>query len=167
MSALHGHFFFIPATMTSNFQGFLSQILSITIVFSLFLRRSQYFPYQCWVLNKGTTGTIFIMSLVWRDPWQGIEPRTSLTRSQYSTARLSRRCFYILWLFEYFYSRWSQYCWVVSILLGGLDTVRWSQYCRMVSILLCGLDTVRWSQYCWMVSILLGDLDTVRWSWRC
>jgi len=25
------------------------------------------------VLNKGTTGTIFITSLVWRGPWLGIE----------------------------------------------------------------------------------------------
>jgi len=26
------------------------------------------------VLNKGSTGTIFITSLVWRGPWLGIEP---------------------------------------------------------------------------------------------
>ena len=29
-------------------------------------------PFQCWVLNKGTTGTIFITSLVWRGPWLNI-----------------------------------------------------------------------------------------------
>ena len=29
--------------------------------------------FQRWVLNKGTTGTIFITSLVWRCPWLGIE----------------------------------------------------------------------------------------------
>ena len=29
------------------------------------------------MLNKGTTGTIFITSLVWRGPWLGIEPGTS------------------------------------------------------------------------------------------
>ena len=57
----------------------------------LFLRKSQYFPFQGWVLNKGTTGTIFITSLVWRGPWLGIEPETSGTRSQHSTTRLSRR----------------------------------------------------------------------------
>ena len=28
------------------------------------------------VLNKGTTGTIFITSLVWRGSWLGIEPET-------------------------------------------------------------------------------------------
>ena len=36
--------------------------------------KSQYFPFQCGVLNKGTTGTIFITSLLWRGPWLGIEP---------------------------------------------------------------------------------------------
>ena len=38
------------------------------------MRKSQYFPFECSVLNKGTTGTIFITSLVWRGPWLGIEP---------------------------------------------------------------------------------------------
>ena len=41
--------------------------------------------------NKGTTGTIFITSLVWRGPCLGIKPGTSRTRSHYSTTRLSRR----------------------------------------------------------------------------
>ena len=43
------------------------------------------------MLNKGTTGTIFITSLVWRGPWLGIEPGTSRTRSQHYITRLSRR----------------------------------------------------------------------------
>ena len=55
------------------------------------MRKSQYFQFQFWVLNKGTTGIIFITSLVWRGPWQGIEPGTSRTRSQHSTTRISRR----------------------------------------------------------------------------
>jgi len=38
------------------------------------------------VLNKGTTGTIFITSLVWRGAWLGIEPGTSHTQSQHSTS---------------------------------------------------------------------------------
>ena len=46
------------------------------------MRKSQYYPFQCWMLNKGTTGTIFIKSLVWRGPWLEIEPRTSSTWSQ-------------------------------------------------------------------------------------
>ena len=78
--------------MTSDFEGFSIQILSITfILLSYFMRNSQHFPFQGSVLKKGTTGTIFITSLVWRGPWLGIEPRTSRTRSQQSTTRLSRR----------------------------------------------------------------------------
>ena len=78
--------------MTSDFEGFLYQILSITISFYLnSWERASIFPFQCWVLNKGTTGTIFITSLVWRGPWLGIEPGTSRTRIQHSTTRLSRR----------------------------------------------------------------------------
>ena len=82
-------------SMISDFEGFLSQILFITFfVLSLFFRKSQYFPFQLWVLNKGTTGTIFITSLVWRGPWLGIEPGTARTRSQHYTTRLSRRRWY-------------------------------------------------------------------------
>ena len=57
----------------------------------LILEKEPVFPFQCWVLNKGTTGTIFIKSLVWRGPWLGIEPGTSRTQSQHSTTWLSRR----------------------------------------------------------------------------
>ena len=53
--------------------------------------RASVFPFECSVLNKGTTGTIFITSLVWRGPWLGIEPGISRTRSQHYTTRLSRR----------------------------------------------------------------------------
>ena len=49
--------------------------------------RASIFPFECWVLNKETTGTIFITSLVWGGPWLGIEPGTSRTRSQHSTTR--------------------------------------------------------------------------------
>ena len=74
LSLLRGHSVFSSPpqrSMTSDFEGFLYQILSI-IFLSLFLRKSQYFPFQCWVLNEETTGTIFITSLVWRGPWLGI-----------------------------------------------------------------------------------------------
>ena len=80
--------------MTSDFEGFLYQILSITLFSYLnSWERGSIFPFQCWVLSKGTTqsGTIFITSLVWRGPWLGIEPGTSRTRSQPSTTRLSKR----------------------------------------------------------------------------
>ena len=79
--------------MTSNFEGF-----SITDFYPLHLfsylnswEGASIFPFECSVLNKGTTGTIFITSLVWRGPWLGIEPGTSQTRSQHSTTRLWRR----------------------------------------------------------------------------
>ena len=50
-------FFFTHATTTNNV---LYQILSITLFsYLIFLRKSQYFPFQCLVLNKGTTGTIY------------------------------------------------------------------------------------------------------------
>ena len=55
------------------------------------MRKSQYFPFQCWVPNKETTGIIFITSLVLRGPWLEIEPGTSRTRCQHSTTRQSRR----------------------------------------------------------------------------
>ena len=53
--------------------------------------RASIFPFECSVLNKGTTGTIFITSLVWRGPWLGIEPGTSRTQCHHYTTRLLRR----------------------------------------------------------------------------
>ena len=72
LSVLRGHSGFSQRPMTSDFEGFLYQILFITLLsyLILFLRKSQF---QCSVLNKGTTGIIFIMSLVWRD-WLVILP---------------------------------------------------------------------------------------------
>ena len=51
--------------------------------------RASILPFECSMLNKGTTGNIFITSLVWRGPWLRIEPGTSCTRSQHYTTRLS------------------------------------------------------------------------------
>ena len=56
----------------------------LRLIFFPSLPQQPIFPIKCWVLNKGTIGTIFIMSLVWRGPWLGIEPGTSRTRSQHS-----------------------------------------------------------------------------------
>ena len=75
-------------------KDFYPRFYNYIIFLSYFLRKSQYFPFQCWVQNKGTTGTIFIKSLVWRSPWLGIEPGTFRTRCQHSTTRLSRRRFF-------------------------------------------------------------------------
>ena len=75
-------------------KDFLSQILSITLILFSFLNsweRASISPFECSVLNRGTTGTIFITSLVWCCPWLGSESGTSHTRSQHYTTRLSRR----------------------------------------------------------------------------
>mgnify|MGYP007133224162 CR=1 FL=1 len=61
----------------------------------LILLKEPVFPYSMIIPNKGTTGTIFMTSLVWRGPLLGTEPGTSRTRSQHSTTRLSRRRLYI------------------------------------------------------------------------
>ena len=73
-------------------KDFLSQIYPLQLFSYLnSWERASIFPIECSVLNKGTTGTILITSLVWRGPWLGIEPGTSRTRSQHWTTRLSRR----------------------------------------------------------------------------
>ena len=97
LSILHDHsLFFIPAT--SAIDRWLRRIsipdfIQYFFILSLFLRKSPDYPFKCWVLNKGITGTIFIMSLV----WLGIEPGTSRTECQHSTTRLSRRQFVGVW----------------------------------------------------------------------
>ena len=78
--------------MTSDFEGFsipdcIHYIYSYNI--NSWERASIFF--ECSVLNRGSTGTIFITSLVWRGPWIWIEPGTSRTRIQHYTTRLSRR----------------------------------------------------------------------------
>ena len=113
LSVLRGHSVFSSPPqrpMSSEFEGFLYQILSITIFSYLnSWERASIFPFQWWVLNKGTSGTIFITSLVWRGPWLGIKPGTSRTRSQHSTTRLSRRRCHLLitrttfWLISHFH----------------------------------------------------------------
>ena len=95
-SVLRGDsFFFIPATTANDFRlrrMFYPRLYPLHLFPYLnSWERASISPFQCWVLNKGTTGTIFITSLVWRGPWLGFEPGTSHTRSQHSTTRLSRR----------------------------------------------------------------------------
>ena len=79
--------------MTSDFEGFSIPDFIHYIYFPILIlwERASIFPFECSVLNKGTTGTISITSLVWRGPWLGIEPGTSHTWSQHSTTRLSRK----------------------------------------------------------------------------
>ena len=88
LSVLRGHSFFHPrhnSQWTSDFYPLhLFSYLNSW-------ERASIFPFECSVLNKGTTGTVFITSLVWCGPWLGIERGTSRTRSQHYTTRLSRR----------------------------------------------------------------------------
>ena len=86
--------FFIPITTAQwplTAKDFYTRSYPLHYFLILILEKEPVFPFQCLVLNKGTTGTIFITSLVWRGPWLGIEPGTSRTRCQHSTTRLSRR----------------------------------------------------------------------------
>ena len=60
--------------ITSDCEGFLYQILSITLFSYLnSWERAIISLFQCWVLNKGTTWYHF---LVWLGPWLRIEPPT-------------------------------------------------------------------------------------------
>ena len=95
LSVLRGRSFFIPATTANDLwlrRIFYPKFYPLHL-FSYFnsWERASIYPFECSVLNKDTTGTIFITSLVWRGLWLGIEPGTSLTRSQHYTTRLSRR----------------------------------------------------------------------------
>ena len=75
--------FFIPATMANDLP-----------LRRIFYPRFYPLHFLSLLLNKGTTGTIFITSLVWRGPWLGIEPGNSHTGSQHSTTRLSKRQYF-------------------------------------------------------------------------
>ena len=96
LSVLRGHsFFLIPATTTKDLRLrriFYPRFYPLHL-FSYFnsWERASIFSFECSVLNKGTTGTIFITSLVWCGPWLGIEPGISRNRSQHYNTRLSRR----------------------------------------------------------------------------
>ena len=77
----------------SNFEGFSIPDFIHDIYFPIFnsWERASIFPFECLVPNKGTTGTIFITSLVWGGPWLGIEPRPPALKSQHYTTKLLRR----------------------------------------------------------------------------
>ena len=99
--------FFIPATTANDLR--LQRIFyprSYPLHLFSYLNsweKASIFPFECSVLNKGSTGTIFITSLVWRGPGLGIEPWTSRTRCQHSTTRLSRRRYLWHWSLVHFY----------------------------------------------------------------
>ena len=106
MNCVHTVFVFKGCDLNDNV-NFLSLFINMQFVYNYFIschffyiflfsylyswERASIFPFECSVLNKGTIGTIFITSLVWRGPWLGIEPGISRTVGQHSTTRLSRR----------------------------------------------------------------------------
>ena len=92
--------FFIPATTANDLQLSIPDLIHYIYFPILILEKEPVFSFwmfKCSVLNKWSTGTIFITSLVWRGPWLGIEPGTSRTQSQHSTIRLSRRRWFNYW----------------------------------------------------------------------
>ena len=94
LSVLRGHSgFSSPPQRPMTSEGFSIPGFIHYIYFPILILEKElvFFPFECSVLNKGTTGTIFKTSLVWRGPWLGIEPGTSRTRSQHYITRLSRR----------------------------------------------------------------------------
>ena len=93
LSVLRGHSFFSSPPqrpMTSDFEGFSIPDFIHYILFTYLnsWERASIFPFECSVLNKGTTGSILIKSLVWRGPWLGIEPGTSRTRPNNKTNKI-------------------------------------------------------------------------------
>ena len=70
--------FFIPATTANDLRPrriFYPRCYPLHLFSYLTSwERASIFPFECSVLKKGTTGTIFIKSLVWRGSWLGIEP---------------------------------------------------------------------------------------------
>ena len=92
LSVLHGHSVFSSPpqrSMTSDFEWFSIPDFIHYIYFHILILEKE--PVFSLLLNKGTTGTIFITSLVWHGPWLGIGPGTSRTRSHHYTIRLSKR----------------------------------------------------------------------------
>ena len=76
LPGLRGHSVFSSPPqrpMTSDFEGFFYPRFYPLHLFPYLnsWERASIFPFECSVLNKGTTGTIFITSLVWRGPWLG------------------------------------------------------------------------------------------------
>ena len=134
--------FYMSATTANDFRLrriSIPDLIHYIIFLSYFLRNSQNFPFQCWVLNKWITGTIFITSLVWRGTWLGIERGTSCTRSQHSTPRLSRRRFFISLIWK---SVWPQ-----TLVQGVQDlAVNWKKPTQTV-ILLQGKIPINCSVY--------------------
>ena len=128
LSVLRGHLVFSSPPqrpMTSDFEGFFYTRSYPLHLFSYLnsWERASIFPFECWVLNKGTTGTIFITSLVWRGRWLGIEAVPSIVKL--SACWLTIWCLIfstktgvlsMLWWFKLFYLKVKR-CMSVEIII--------------------------------------------------
>ena len=94
LPVLRGHSFFSfppQRPMTSDFKGFpISDFIKYNYC-SILRERARVFPFECSVLNKDTTGTIYITSLVWCGPWLGIEPGTTRDNDTRQVYKLVQR----------------------------------------------------------------------------
>ena len=101
--------FFIPATTANDlrlWRIFYPRFYPLHLFSYLnSWERASIFPFECSVLNKGTTGTIFITSLVWRSPWLGIEAST--IPLGYRGGSPYWNCSFIIWVASI---SWSWYC---------------------------------------------------------
>ena len=90
LSDLRGHsvFFSSQPQRPPTSKDFYTRSYPLHYFLILILEKEALFPFWMLSAKQGTTGTIFITTLVWGGPWLGIEPRT---RCQHSTTRLSRR----------------------------------------------------------------------------
>ena len=95
LSVMRDHSFFFPATTANNLWLRVRRISFPDFIHSIFLsflilQKEPVFPFLMLSVKQGNYWYHFILSLVWRGHWLGIEPGTSRTRSHYSTTRLSR-----------------------------------------------------------------------------
>ena len=100
LSVRRGHSFFHPRhsgqwpPTSKDFYPRFYPLHFLSYLYSSKRTGISLFNVEC---QTGTTGTIFITSLVWRGPWLGIEPGTSHTRCQHYTTRLSTRwCWHVV-----------------------------------------------------------------------
>ena len=112
LSVLRGHSVFSSPPqrpMTSDFEGFLYRILSITLFSYLnSWEREPVVPFSMFSAKQGNYLYHFISSLVWRGPWLGIEPETPALEA--STLPLGYRGGVILKHQVFFNALLSKWC---------------------------------------------------------
>ena len=130
-------------------------------------------PFECWVLNKGTTGTIFITPLLWRGPSLGIESGTSRTRSQHYTTRLSRRWYgsMMIRISKSLIAKMNIYvlCWITllqllsNVFLSYQTQARYTYYLCWFS----NITPVWFFSFTAQSSGLFSSYNQKGFSWRC